>query len=150
MNLQITRVKPSDEGFKKIVEQLDLELWERNPGRQQEYVSHNILAPGTRAVLVTDGDQPVASGAFRNLSNGSAEIKRMFVIPSYRGKGISKLVLTELEKWAKEDGVTQALLETGRPHHEAIGLYTRSGYKIIENYGPYKDLPNSICMAKPL
>jgi putative acetyltransferase len=150
MNLKIHHVKPDDPGFTELIELLNQELWERNPGRQAEYVSHNILSPETRAILITDEDKPVASGAFRNLGDSTTEIKRMFVLPEYRGKGISKLVLSELESWAKEEGLTKAVLETGHPHFEAISLYKKWGYLEIENYGPYKNLPNSICMGKIL
>jgi GNAT superfamily N-acetyltransferase len=59
-------------------------------------------------------------------------------------------VLAELEAWAGEEGCSRAILETGMPHFEAISLYKKSGYRIIENYGPYKNLPNSVCMEKML
>ncbi len=148
MNIHIKRVTPNDPEFVSLIDLLNLELWERNPGRQQEYVAHNILAPDNRALVLTANNVPVASGAFRNLGGNTAEIKRMFVKKEYRGKGISKLVLLELETWAKEEGITSTLLETGLNHPEAIGLYKKSGYQRIKNYGPYSDMPESICMGK--
>ena len=74
----------------------------------------------------------------------------MYVKPAYRGHGISKLILSELEKWAAEMGFKNAVLETGRKHHEAIGLYKGTGYKEISNYGPYKHMPDSLCFGKAL
>jgi len=74
----------------------------------------------------------------------------MFVTPDYRGRKISKQVLGELEAWAKELGYSKAVLETGSGQPEAIGLYARCEYERIENYGQYKDFPNSLCFEKKL
>lgn len=148
MEIEIRRTSPTNPGFLELIGLLDLELWERNPGRQSDYVAHNILSADTRTVVARLDNKPVASGAFRKLDSKTAEIKRMYVRDENRGQGISKIVLAELESWAKEEGCTRAILETGMPHFEAIWLYKKSGYRITENYGPYKNLPNSVCMEK--
>ena len=57
-------------------------------------------------------------------------------------------ILISLEKWASELGYKKAILETGKGQPEAIALYQKAGYQIIENYGPYKGLDNSVCMGK--
>lgn len=72
----------------------------------------------------------------------------MYVDPSHRRKGISSKLLSELESWAKELNFAISLLETGKGQPEAIGLYTKAGYKITENYGSYIGIENSICMKK--
>jgi GNAT superfamily N-acetyltransferase len=148
MEIQLRRSDPSDPDFAMLTDLLDLELWERNPDRQSDYVVHNALSADTRTVVACSEGQPVGSGAFRKLDTCTAEIKRMFVREESRGQGISKLVLAELENWAREVGCNRALIETGMPHFEAISLYKKTGYKVIENYGPYKNLPNSVCMEK--
>ena len=74
----------------------------------------------------------------------------MFVHLDYRGKGISKTVLNELEKWAQDNGFKKAILETGTKQFEAIGLYQKSGYKKIDNYGQYAGIETSVCMLKEL
>ena len=78
----------------------------------------------------------------------TAEMKRMFTLPKHRGKGIASKVLTELESWAKEENYKTALLETGHLQKDAIYLYQKLGYKIIENFGQYQGVDNSICMKK--
>lgn len=150
MEIQLRRSDPTDPDFEILIDLLDFELWERNPDRQAEYVAHNKLSPDTRTIVASFEGKPVASGAFRKPDNSTAEIKRMYVREEYRGRGISKKVLAELEAWAGEEGCSRAILETGMPHFEAISLYKKSGYRIIENYGPYKNLPNSVCMEKML
>ena len=74
----------------------------------------------------------------------------MFVKPDYRGQKIAAAILSELEKWAMELNVISTVLETGTKQHEAIQLYRKSGYIVVDNYGPYKDLQNSVCMQKSL
>ena len=148
--LEIKRTHPENPDFISLIELLNLELWERNEDRQQVYVSHNILEKGTKCLVAYVNGVAVASGAIRMLDNKRVEIKRMFVIREYRGKGYSKEILNELEIWSKELGYSEFVLETGINHPEAISLYEKSGYRRIKNYGPYKNLPESICMGKIL
>jgi GNAT superfamily N-acetyltransferase len=92
-------------------------------------------------VLVARDDDGTAlgCGALRALGAGVAEIKRMYVAPSARGRGIARAVLAGLEDAARERGWTTLRLETGLRQPEAIGLYTRAGYRPIEAFGTYID-----------
>ena len=74
----------------------------------------------------------------------------MYVDIGYRGFGISKKILGELENWANELGFKYAILETGIEQPEAIGLYKKSGYQTIDNYGQYKGMDSSVCMKKQI
>jgi len=79
-----------------------------------------------------------------------AEIKRMFVRPERRGRGIARSILSELETWAGELGFLECILETGLKQPEAIELYRKSGYETIPNYGQYEGVENSVCMRKSI
>ena len=74
----------------------------------------------------------------------------MFVRKNHRGRGLSKKILAELEQWAREQNYKYAVLETSMHFEAACNLYSSSGYEIISNYGPYADLPESVCMKKQL
>ena len=74
----------------------------------------------------------------------------MFVSSDFRGKGVSKLILKELESWAIEKGYYKAILETGIHQKIAIGLYSKYGYGQTKNYGQYSNIQTSICMIKNL
>lgn len=74
----------------------------------------------------------------------------MFVQKDQRGKGLAKKILAELESWAQEINYKYAVLETSIHFQAARKLYSSNGYKIIENYGPYVNLEESICMKKEL
>jgi GNAT superfamily N-acetyltransferase len=95
---------------------------------------------------------PVTCGGWRinDELDGAAEIKRMYVVDSVRGKGYSRLVLAHLEETAREAGLRRMVLETGLRQPEAISLYTTSGYVQIDNFGVYRDHPESRCFGKSL
>ena len=92
-------------------------------------------------VLVARDDDGTAlgCGALRLLGNGVAEVKRMYVAPSARGRGVAKAVLAGLEEASRERGWTTLRLETGSRQPEAIGLYSRAGYRPIAAFGAYVD-----------
>ncbi len=94
--------------------------------------------------------EPLACGGLRPLGPGTAELKRMFVAPQARGRGLSRLVLTALEDVAAGRGWHVLRLETGPRQTEALALYTRSGYRPIENFGHYVGAADSLCFEKVL
>jgi putative acetyltransferase len=78
------------------------------------------------------------------------EIKRMYVVPESRGKGIATKILIELENWAKELSFTKCILETGKRQPEAISLYKKNDYKLIPCYRRYANVENSLCFEKEM
>ncbi len=108
----------------------------------------DALVPGAHSSSLVPKDVAVACGAFRPLERRVAEIKRMFVVPDCRGRGYSKGVLMELERLARKDGYTTVRLETANRQPEAIGLYERSGYQRIPNFGVYRNSTRSVCFEK--
>jgi GNAT superfamily N-acetyltransferase len=93
---------------------------------------------------------PVAMGAWRLLPDGRAELKRMFVRPDQRGRGLSRLVLSWLEQSAREAGLVDMVIETNTVHAEAIRLYESVGYEPIPAYGHYADEPETVSLGRSL
>ncbi|MGZ8559113.1 MAG: nitrate reductase associated protein [Chitinophagaceae bacterium] len=152
MNEQLTikRTDSNDIDFQQLVGKLDNELWDELKEDQAKYDQYNKV-PGLNTVIVIyAGEKPVAIGCFKKYSDDTVEIKRMFVEKGYRGKGISKLLLKELETWAVESGYQKAILETSVYFTTARNLYMNAGYTKIENYGQYKGIDDSVCMKKEL
>jgi GNAT superfamily N-acetyltransferase len=112
--------------------------------------SSNKVDKIKNVVLAYIGDKAVGCGAIKPYTNEAMEVKRMFVIDEHRGKGIATKILAELETWAKELEFSKCILETGKSQPEAIYLYQKVGYSIIENYEPYIGVENSVCMQKEL
>ncbi len=117
---------------------------------RSHYIQYNTLEDIHDVVLVYNDNLPVGCASFKFYENGVAEIKRVFIKKEFRGKGISKQLMYLLEKRAIEKGFYRLILESGAPLVEAMGLYNQLGYFIIENYGQYKSLEESICMQKNL
>lgn len=99
-------------------------------------------------VCKDENNDAVACGALKHFDNKTAEIKRMYVEDSYRGKGISKLILNRLEETAINMNYKRIILETGLKQPEAMNLYEKSGFTKIKSYGRYKDEPDSVCYEK--
>lgn len=148
--IRIVRATSDNQHFTGLTAQLDSELWERYPVTQDQYEGYNKMDKAVKVILAFDEAEAVGCGAFRELGNQEVEIKRMFVHRDHRGRGISKLILQALEAWAREQKHNRAKLETGIRQPEAINLYKRAGYALIPNYGPYQDMPESVCMQKDL
>jgi GNAT superfamily N-acetyltransferase len=95
-------------------------------------------------LVARDGDgAAVGCGALRDLGDGVAEVKRMYVVPAARGRGVSKAVLAALEDAACERGWTTLRLETGPQQPEAVGLYTGAGYRAVTAFGGYVGDPDA-------
>lgn len=92
----------------------------------------------------------IATAGFLRLDDRRAELKRMYVDPSARGRGLASDLLDRLETEARETGFTELVLETGPAQIEALALYRASGFRHIPQFGPYVAAPLSVCMAKTL
>jgi len=92
--------------------------------------------------------KPTVCGCFKVVDERTVEIKRMCMDKDFRGKGYSVLLLQTLEAWAADLEFRKAILETGNKQPKAIDLNKKCGYRVIENYGPYVNMPNSVCMEK--
>jgi GNAT superfamily N-acetyltransferase len=147
---EIIRTNSDNPHFRQLVILLDADLTLRYGELQKHYAQFNHIDFIDTVVLVYEKDVPAGCGCFRYFSPKTIEIKRMYVKPEFRGRGLSRLVLSELEKWASELGYSESVLETGNMQAEAIHLYHRFGYTEIPNYGNYKGTETSICMSKKL
>jgi putative acetyltransferase len=149
-NISLVRTNSDDPDFRKLVNELDADLRHRNGDMMDIYDQHNIIEHNNTVVIAYLNNEPSGCGCFKPYDAESVEIKRMFVRSVARGNGISKLVLTELETWARDLGFTYTVLETGSLQTEALALYNKAGYLPIPQYGPYVGLPDSVCFKKQL
>jgi GNAT superfamily N-acetyltransferase len=147
----VDTVSPTSPEAMSLIAELDAELLERYPALPTHGLRDRDLAnPLTVFVVGRLNGEAVACGATRPLEPGLAEIKRMYVRPSARGRGFGKQILTALEASAREAGVTRLILETGDRQPEAVSLYKTAGFSPISPYGEFKDSPVSRCFEKRL
>lgn len=145
---KIKRTNSDDSDFQKLVVDLDKYLAITDGDEHAFYSQFNKINVLNHAIVVYDYETAVGCGAIKKYNDQAAEIKRMYVPPIHRGKGIASLVLKALETWAKELGYQKCILETGIRQVEAVNLYKKNNFVIIKNYGQYIDVENSICFEK--
>jgi len=145
---KLHRTNSENKDFQNLVFELDKYLAKINSDDNDFFVQFNKIDLLNHAVVAYSNNLPIGCGAIKKLNSNSMEIKRMFVPESMRGKGIASAILNELENWTKELGFEKCVLETSNKMHDAIGLYTKCGYKIIPNYGQYEQIKTSVCFEK--
>ena len=147
----IKRTNSSDSDFINLVTLLDEDLRVRDGDEEHEfYHQFNGITSIKHCIVASEKNVPIGCGAIKSFDESTMEVKRMYVVPEHRGKGVAGNILSELESWALELGFSKCILETGYNQPEAIALYKKCDYKIIENYGQYRGVKNSICFEKIL
>ncbi|MCC7501141.1 MAG: GNAT family N-acetyltransferase [Flavobacteriales bacterium] len=147
---QLIRTDSTDPAFRELVAELDKDLAIRDGSEHAFFAQFNKLNDIRHVVVVLDGSAPIGCGAFKPFDGSAVEIKRMYVPPTHRQKGIASAVLGTLERWAHELGYGRCVLETGTKQPEAIALYRKCGYHLIPNYGQYAGVESSMCFEKVL
>lgn len=146
--MKIVQTNNSNQDFIKLISHLDDELNSKYGSKQSEYDQHNRIDPIETVIIGYINGEAVACGCFKTINRETIEIKRMFVKQAHRRNGYSVEILKKLENLASTLGYSKSILETGKGQPDAVGLYIKCGYKLIENYGPYKGMENSVCMEK--
>ena len=148
--IKLVRTNSENRDFIELVKFLDADL-ALVDGKDHAFYSQFNKIDNIRYVIVAyENEKAVGCGAIKEYEKHTMEVKRMYVSPESRKKGIASEILKELEKWAYELSNCKCILETGKRQQEAIGLYQKSGYKLIPNYGQYAEIENSLCFEKIL
>lgn len=157
MTVEIQRVAYGHPDAARLIEEVQAEYVVRYGGPDETPLDRLMFEPpdGSFFVGYVDG-RPVATGAWRRSTVEAlgavrtAEVKRMYVSPTVRGRGLARQMLAHLEADAAEHGAQAMVLETGLAQPEAIALYESSGYVPIPAFGHYKDAPLSRCYGRRL
>src|SRR5688500_11549604 len=127
----LRRPSSTNADFLALVKRLDKELAVTDGDEHSFYDQFNKIADIKHVVILYENDIAVSCGALKQISLDSMEVKRMYTLSEYRGKGFASAILAELEKWASEEGYNKCILETGKRQPAAIRLYERNGYRVI-------------------
>jgi GNAT superfamily N-acetyltransferase len=149
--LELVAQRIDDAEAAALVDALLSDLAGRYGGRDAFHPDPASLAPpdGVFVVARLDG-VPVGCGGFRRFADGVAEIKRMYVAPEARRRGVGLAVLADLEARARALGYESIRLETGTNQPEAMALYQQAGYRAMVPYGHYRESSMSRCFEKDL
>ena len=148
--IRIQRTDTDNQQFQRLVSELDKYLSGVNGSSDSFYAQFNKIEYLKHVVIAQIENQTVGCGALKAFDRESMEVKRMYVLPEMRRKGVADSVLKELEIWSKELGYPKCILETSIKMPDAVSFYQKSSYSIIPNYGQYKDMETSICFEKNL
>ncbi|MEO9893933.1 GNAT family N-acetyltransferase [Aurantibacter sp.] len=149
--ITLKRTDSDNKDFIQLVKALDADLAAYYKEEILFYDAlNNIDFIKSAVVVYNENDDPIGCGGIKKYSQTEVEIKRMYVQSEYRGKGISSILLQELENWAKEQHYKKCVLETLKEKPYAIKFYEKNDYKETSNFGEYINAENSICFEKNL
>ena len=151
MEIELREVPADDPIVVRLVEALRDEVESR--GAHNGAVRPDVsLAEAMRAdcdtLLAYADSEPVGTGALREREPGVAEIKRMYVLPDYRGAGIAGRMLEELERRARARGFEVIRLDTHDRLNEATSMYRGAGFREIPDYNA--NPRSNVWFEKPL
>ena len=145
----IARERPDQPDVMRLIEALDAHATALYPPESNHLLDIAALCePAVTFLVVRAGGKAVGCGALLRDPRGWGEIKRMYVRPDQRGRGIGVRVLAELETTARAGGLPLLRLETGIHNTEALGLYRRAGFAECAAFGDYAPDPLSVFMEK--
>ena len=101
-------------------------------------------------VIAVEDGVDLGHAALRALAGGGFEVKKVYVVPEARGRGVSRILMAAIEAVAREKGEQRILLQTGSKQVEAVALYESSGYEHVPEFAPYLGLENMVYMGKAL
>ena len=134
-----------------LVEQVQEEYVQRYGGRDGAVVEAAEFLPPRGIFLAAEVEgEPAGCGAWRMVSPGVAEIKRVYVVPRFRRRGLAQVIVAALEDGALAAGHGSVVLNTGREQPEALALYADLGYRPIEGYGIYACSPGAVFLGMDL
>ena len=151
--MEIRREKFDSEAARELAAALEAELlatYDGVPGSGGLPAASIFEPPDGVFVVGWEDDEPVACGGIARYDEATAEIRRMYVVPKARGRGLSRRLLTALEDEARALGYFLVRLETGKLQTGAVGLYASAGFGPIPRYGPFANDPKSVCFEKRL
>jgi hydroxymethylpyrimidine/phosphomethylpyrimidine kinase len=150
--VELRRVSYQDPVAQRLVAEVQQEYVRRYGGPDQAPLDPAEFAPPGGLFLVAWlAGVPTGCGGWRWLAGtDTVEVKRMYVAPAGRRRGLARAILAELERTAAAAGANRAMLETGIVQPEAIALYTSSGYQPVPGFGYYAGRPRSRSFGKTL
>jgi GNAT superfamily N-acetyltransferase len=134
-----------------LVGEVQQEYVQRYGGPDEAVVDPGEFLPPHGLFLVAEVDgEPAGCGAWRALRDGVAEIKRVYVAPAFRRRGLAQEVVARLERSAAAAGHRSVVLNTGDRQPEAIALYESAGYRPVDGYGIYACSHGAVFLGKDL
>lgn len=145
MSFAIAVESPLSDDVRALVAALNETTLALTPAEHTHHMTAEQMAQADTTLFVArDAGRAVAMGALRRHGDGVAEVKRMYTLPSYQGRGLGRAILARIEQLAREEGLARLVLETGSNFDAACHVYAASGFSPC---GPVLDYPPSAWTA---
>ncbi len=145
MSCEIAVESPLSDDVRALVAALNETTLALTPREHTHHMTVEQMAqPDTTLYVARDEGRAVAMGALRRHCDGVAEVKRMYTLPSHRGRGLGRAILARIEALAREEGFARLVLETGSNFEAALHVYDGAGFAAC---GPVLDYPPSAWTA---
>ncbi len=135
----------------ELVERVQQEYVQRYGGPDESPVTPGEFTPPHGIFLVAEIDGvPAGTAAWRTLGDGRAEMKRVYVEPAFRRRGLAQVLVEALEADAGRAGIRSLVLNSGPEQPEALALYAALGYTPVTGFGVYACHPQAVFLGKDL
>ena len=146
VNIQF--VGPESEDYRRLAGMLDAYYYTLVGPIQDRYAEPNRPENMSGLAVVYENQTPIAIGAWKGLDGQTAEIKRIFVLPSHRRRGVATRLIPALEAHASGAGKRKFILETAKTTDASHKLYLSLGYRMADYYGSPAGEDNCLCFVK--
>lgn len=141
--LEIEQVNTPTEAARQLIAELDAELnASYTPDQRHGLNIERLFQPNILFFVARLAGQPAGCGGIA-FEDGLAEVKRMYVRPQFRGRGVAQAIVGRLAEEARARGMKRIVLETGDAQHAAIRFYERAGFTRCAAFGAYASMPGN-------
>lgn len=148
--MEIRVAEPKSADYAMLAKKLDEYYFTLVGDVHLRYADVNRPENMSRILVAYDGDRAVACGCWKKIDEVAGEVKRIYVLPEYRRRGLASAIIGKLEADMAAAGYTVAILETARTTGDSRSLYLSLGYEIIDYYGSPAGAENCLCFRKDL
>ena len=149
--MDIVNTDGQNKDFEMLSNLLDISLNELiGATKREKYHRYNMLDEINDVFIAYENGVAAACASFKRYDEVTAEVKRVFTQPEFRGMGFARCLMMEVESLARKKGFQALVLETCESLKGAVALYEKLGFTVIPNFPPYENSPISLCMKKEL
>ena len=149
--IDIRREDPTSPDARALIDELNATMLDIYPPEHCHHMPAETLASrGACFLIARSGGQVLGCGAGVPLDADRMELKRFFTRRAARRSGASRAILTHVESWARSEGYSRLVLETGSRSDAAIALYTSHGFAPCGAFGEYRATEDNVFYEKSI
>lgn len=148
--MELRFVEPQSPDYAMLAKKLDEYYYTLVGDVHLRYADVNRPENMACRIVVYHEEQPVACGCWKPIDEQAGEVKRIYVLPQYRRRGLASRIIARLEEEIAASGRSTAILETARTTEDSRQLYLSLGYELIDYYGSPAGAENCLCFRKCL